>query len=70
MLKKYVTGKGQGVKKNQILLSVYKKWGVEFMDDNAADSYALARIAAGIADLEYEKEIITKTLDPKYREKP
>jgi hypothetical protein len=70
MLKKYVTGKGQGVKKNQILLSVYKKWGVEFMDDNAADSYALARIAAGIADLEYEKEIITKTLDPKYREIP
>ena len=70
MLKKYVTGKGQGVKKNQILLNVYKKWGVEFMDDNAADSYALARIAAGMADLSYEKEIITKTLDPKYREKP
>lgn len=70
MLKKYVTGKGQGVKKNQILLNVYKKWDVEFMDDNAADSYALARIAAGMADLSYEKEIITKTLDPKYREKP
>ncbi len=70
VLKKYITGKGQGVKKNQILLNVYKKWGVEFMDDNAADSYSLARIAAGMADLEYEKDIIKKTLDPKYREKP
>lgn len=70
VLKKYVTGKGTGVQKNQILLNIYKKWGVEFNDDNAADSYALARMAAGMADLEYEKEIIKKTLDPKFREKP
>jgi hypothetical protein len=70
MLKKYVTGKGQGVKKNQILLNVFKKWDVEFTDDNAADSYALARIATGRADTAYEKEVITKLLDPKYREKP
>lgn len=70
VLKKYITGKGTGVQKNQILLNVYKKWGVEFNDDNAADSYALARIAAGLADLEYEKEIIKKTLDPKFSEKP
>ena len=70
MLKKYITGKGQGVQKNQILLNVYKKWNVEFMDDNAADSYGLARIAAGCADTSYEKEIITKLLDTKYREKP
>lgn len=69
-IKKYVTGKGQGVQKNQILMQTYKKWGVEFDNDNAADSYALARIAAGMADLEYEKEILTKLLDPKYREKP
>ncbi len=70
MLKKYVTGKGQGVKKNQILLNVFKKWGIEFTDDNAADSYALARIAAGRADTAYEKEVIKKLLDPKYRENP
>ncbi len=70
VLKKYVTGKGTGVQKNQILLNVYKKWGVEFMDDNAADSYALARLAAGEADLAYEKQIIKNVLDPKYREKP
>lgn len=70
VLKKYITGKGTGVQKNQILLNVYKKWGLEFTDDNAADSYGLARIAAGMADLAYEKDIIKKLLDPKYREKP
>jgi crossover junction endodeoxyribonuclease RuvC len=69
-VKKYVTGKGMGVKKNQILMHTYKKWGIEFDDDNAADSYALARIAAGMADLAYEKEILKKLLEPKYREKP
>jgi|GEM_PF-1602318 len=70
VLKKFITGKGTGVQKNQILLHTFKKWGVEFTDDNAADSYGLARIAAGIADLTYEKDILKKLLDPKYREKP
>ena len=45
-LKKYVTGTGTA-KKQQILLGVYKRWGVEFHDDNLADSYGLARMAAG-----------------------
>lgn len=66
-LKKYVTGKGTGVQKNQMLLKVYQKWNVEFDDDNAADSYGLARIVAGIADTAYEKEVVTKMHDPKYR---
>lgn len=69
-LKKYVTGKGTGVKKNQILLSVYKKWGVEFTDDNMADSYALAMLAAGRGDLAYELEILEKIKAPNFREKP
>jgi len=69
-VKKYVTGKAQGVQKNQILMQTYKKWGVEFDNDNAADSYALARIACGLGELSYEREIIDKLLDPKYREKP
>lgn len=69
MLKKYVTGKGQGVSKSQIMLHVYKKWGIELNDDNAADSYALAKLASKSADLAYEKEIIKKIQDPKYREK-
>lgn len=68
-LKKYVTGKGNGVQKNQILLRTYQKWGAEFTDDNAADSYALAKIASGYAKTDYEKEIIEKvTTDPKYKD--
>ena len=70
VLKKYVTGKGNGIQKNQILLHVYKKWGVEFNDDNAADSYALAHMAAGRHSLAYEKDIYNNIQDPKYREKP
>jgi len=69
VLKKYVTGKGTGVQKNQILLNVFKKWGVEFNDDNAADSYALAHLAAGKGALTYEREIYHNIQDPKYREK-
>lgn len=67
-LKKYVTGKGQGVSKSQILLNVYKKWGVEFTDDNAADSYGLAHIVSGKAKLSYEKEVYEKLSSVDYRE--
>jgi hypothetical protein len=69
-LKKYITGKGTGVQKNQVLLAVYKKWGVEFNDDNAADSYALAMLAAGKGNLAYELEILEKIKGPTFREKP
>lgn len=41
-LKKFVTGKGN-VKKEQMLLQVYKKFGVEFNDNNICDAYCLAR---------------------------
>lgn len=43
-LKKFVTGKGQA-QKNLMLLKIYKRWGVEFEDDNLADAYSLARMA-------------------------
>jgi len=68
-LKKFVTGKGNGVPKSQMLLYVYKKWGVEFTDDNAADSYSLARLVSGMTGLAYEKEVYDKLQDPKFREK-
>jgi hypothetical protein len=68
-LKKYVTGKGTGVQKNQMLLNVYKKWGVEFTDDNAADSYGLAHLASGKGKLSYEKEIYAKVNTAESREK-
>ena len=68
-LKKYVTGKGQGIPKSQMVLHVYKKWGAEFSDDNAADSYALAQLVSGQRTLAYEKEIYDKLQDSKFREK-
>ena len=43
-LKKFVTGKGNA-KKDLMLLKIYKKWGIEFEDDNLADAYSLARMA-------------------------
>jgi len=43
-LKKFVTGSGRA-KKDLMLLKVYKRWGVEFSDDNLADAYSLARMA-------------------------
>lgn len=61
-LKKYVTGKGTGVSKSQMMLAVYKKWGVEFTDDNAADSYGLAKLVRGKHDFEYEKEVYDKLI--------
>jgi len=60
-LKKYITGKGR-VDKNQVLLQVFKKWGVEFNDDNAADSYGLARIIRNKHEFEYEKEVYAKLI--------
>jgi len=70
-LKKYVTGSG-AAKKNEILLGVYKRWAVDFRDDNAADSYGLARIAEAIhtgkTQFKYEREVIS-ALTP-YTEQP
>ncbi|ORT58219.1 hypothetical protein [Streptomyces sp. CB03238] len=43
-LKKYTTGKGTAAKA-EMLLAVYKKWGVTYDDDNLADAYSLARAA-------------------------
>lgn len=68
-LKKYVTGRGNGIQKNQMLLHVFKKWNVEFSDDNAADSYGLAHIASGKCKMAYEKEIYDKLQTAEGREK-
>ena len=60
-LKKFILGKGVGGK-NEILLGVYKRWGVDFTDDNAADSYGLARLAQAIhtgkTEFAYERQVI------------
>lgn len=67
-VKKYVTGKGTGVQKNQMLLQTYKAFGVEFDDDNAADSYALAMIVSGRHKNAAQKDVLSKLSDPKFRE--
>ncbi len=43
-LKKFVTGKGN-CKKDLMLLKVYKRWGIEFDNDNLCDAFSLARMA-------------------------
>lgn len=43
-LKKFATGKGNAPK-DSVMLNVYKRWGVDFGDNNLADAYVLARIA-------------------------
>lgn len=68
-LKKYASGKGNA-KKQEMLLQIYKRWGVEFNDDNAADAYALARVAGRISIDKVEADIIDKIEDPKYRDQP
>jgi crossover junction endodeoxyribonuclease RuvC len=42
-LKKFATGKGNA-NKEIILQQVYKRWGVEFSDNNQADAYVLSKI--------------------------
>lgn len=68
-LKKYAAGKGNA-KKQEMLLQMFKRWGIEFSDDNAADSYALARLAAGIVKGPIEKAIVEQMKDDKYRDHP
>lgn len=66
-LKKYAAGKGNA-KKQEMLLQIYKRWGLEFNDDNAADAYALARLATGVYINKVEEETMEKISDPKYRD--
>ena len=46
-LKKFVTGKGN-VKKNLMLLAVYKRWDFDTEDDNEADAYGLAQFGRAL----------------------
>lgn len=65
-LKKFITGKGTGPK-SVIIKGVYKKWGYDTDDENLADAYGLARLAAAIASdaselLTYERDCVTTVL--------
>lgn len=67
VVKKYAAGKGNA-KKQEMLMQIYKRWGIEFNDDNAADSYALARLASGNALGAVEEAIVEQIKDFKYRD--
>lgn len=56
-LKKYAIGKGNA-KKDEVILGVYKNWGVEFSDNNMADSYVLARIAQGEGRNNAQRDVV------------
>lgn len=43
-LKKWATGKGNS-KKELMILHAYKRWGIEFSDNNLCDAFMLARMA-------------------------
>lgn len=43
-LKKYISGTGKDVKKEHIMLDIYKKYNVELRDNNVADAYVLSRV--------------------------
>ena len=43
-IKKFITGKGN-CKKELMLLKVFKRFGIEFDDNNLCDAYSLARYA-------------------------
>lgn len=62
VLKKYITGRGNA-SKHEVILATYKTWGVEFVDDNAADSYGLARLAAGFHNNAIQRDVYTKIAD-------
>jgi len=66
-LKKFVSGKGTATK-DVMLLNVYKKYGVELTDNNAADAYGLARIASEYCLDQDERAILKKLTDPKFRD--
>ena len=66
-LKKYAAGKGNA-KKQEMLLQIYKRWGMEFLDDNAADAYSLARLVSKTTINEVEKAVVEQMQDSKYRD--
>ena len=72
-LKKFATGQGNA-NKEIILQQVYKRWGVEFSDNNQADAYVLAQIGraylGGMDDLAaFQQEVIANLKGEKPKKK-
>lgn len=50
VVKKFATGKGQ-IKKDNMVLPIYKKWGFENESDNIRDAFVMAKIAQALNDV-------------------
>lgn len=66
-VKKFAAGKGNA-KKQEMLLQIYKRYGLEFNNDNAADAYCIGRMATGRSIDAVEEAIIEQLKDPKFRD--
>ena len=67
-LKKFVTGKGN-CQKDLMLLEIYKRYKEEFLDNNLADAYGLARIGLevlqkDVSDLPKFQQEVVKLIKP------
>jgi hypothetical protein len=54
---------GCGVKKQEMLLTIYKRWGVEFREDNVADAFVLAQVACALevgAPFEFQSALLQR----------
>lgn len=76
-LKLFAIGKGggKGVDKTAVALAVYKRYGVEFPNDNETDAYVLARMAACLVGMEepqtdFQKRALEKLQLPASIEAP
>jgi len=60
-LKKFATGGGKGVSKEDVMAAVESRWGERFKSDDEADAYVLARVAMAStkgATEKHEKEVL------------
>lgn len=75
-LKKFITGNG-AAKKDVILMEVFKKYNVAFVDDNLADAFSLSKIGEAVLDgdirvSQAERDVIKlikKQYEPKQKKK-
>jgi len=73
-LKKFITGKGN-MKKEQMLLQIYKRYNLEFNNNNLGDAFGLAILAYKFHNrdkiklTQYEKEVIERIEKTKEEDK-
>ena len=64
LVKKFATGRGNS-KKNVMLKEVYKRWNIDFDDDDLCDAFVLAKIGEAILNpniklTKFQKEVVDK----------